>query len=136
MVEMNLCGTQTGRPSPVKKNGGSWVTLVRALATVVMLGSLAACAYSVGGWRQPTKNEAMTRADYAVCKDRAEETTLLLRRSDRQGYGTAGTERPGTFNPRGDDPMAISERSDASSLYDSLIASCMIRKGYRRPSDP
>lgn len=132
---MNLCGTQTGRSSAVKKNGRSSTVLVRALATVVLLGSLTACAYSVGGWRQATKNEAMTRADYAVCKERAEETTLMLRRSDRQGYGTAGTERPGTFNPRGDDPMAISERSDASSLYDALVAGCMARKGYSRPGD-
>ncbi|MBT4741480.1 MAG: hypothetical protein HN793_09580 [Rhodospirillaceae bacterium] len=78
----------------------------------------------------------MTRADYAVCKDRAEETALKLRRAERPGYGTAGTERPGTFNPRGDDPMAISERSDASSLYDALIDGCMVRKGYSRPGAP
>ncbi|NKB44698.1 MAG: hypothetical protein GKS03_10520 [Alphaproteobacteria bacterium] len=119
----------------VKINGRSRGAMVRALAAIALLSSLAACAYSVGGWRQSTKNEAMTRADYAVCKDRAEETTLLMRRSDRQGYGTAGSERPGTFNPRGDDPMAISERSDASSLYDTLVDSCMTRKGYRRPGD-
>ncbi|MDG2244582.1 MAG: hypothetical protein P8L66_13950 [Rhodospirillaceae bacterium] len=134
-MELNLCGTQTGRLSPVKKNGYPQALLSRVVATIALIGCLGACAYSLGGWRQSTKNEAMTRADYAVCKERAEDATLIMRRADRQGYGTAGTERPGTFNPRGDDPMAISERSDASSLYDSLIASCMTRKGYRQPGD-
>lgn len=130
---MKTCGTQSGRPVAVKKNDRPAEFLRRGAAGLVILTSLAACAYSVGGWRQPTKNEAMTRADYALCKERAEDATLTLRQSERPGFGTAGTNRPGTFNPRGDDPLAIADRSEASTLYETLVANCMIRKGYQQP---
>ena len=133
---MNLCGTQTGRPGRVKKNDRPVANLVRGLSLLLVLGSLGACAYSAGGWRQASKNEAMTRADYAICKDSAEEATLSLRRSERPGFGTTGTERPGTFNPRGDDTLAIADRSDATTLYDALVESCMVRKGYSQAGTP
>lgn len=133
---MNLCGTQTGRLGRVKKNDRPAANLVQGLSLLLVLGSLSACASSAGGWRQANKNEAMTRADYAICKDRAEETTLRLRRSERPGFGTAGTERPGTFNPRGDDTLAIADRSEATNLYDALIDSCMVRKGYQQAGKP
>lgn len=133
---INLCGTQTGRLGRVKKNDRPVANLVEGLSLLLILGSLGACAYSAGGWRQPDKNEAMTRADYTLCKDRAEETTLKLQRSERPGFGTAGTERPGTFNPRGDDTLAIADRSGATNLYSALVESCMVRKGYSQAGKP
>ena len=96
---------------------------------------LSACAPSVGGWRSPVKNETSTRADYAVCRSQAEESTLVRTRSDRAGYGLENESGPGPFDPRGGDPMAMAERSDTTSLYDKLVASCMTSKGYRRPGD-
>lgn len=130
-----MCGKQTGRPSAVKKNDRPAAHLARGMAVALILASLSACAYSVGGWRQATKDEAMTRADYAQCKHRAEEATLTLRKSERPGFGTTGTDRPGPFNPRGDDTLAIADRSDVSTLYDTLLANCMVRKGYRQPGE-
>lgn len=104
------------------------------LAGIVSLSALMACAPSVGGWRSPVKNEASTRADYALCKNRAEQATLRLRQAERPGFGTE--ERPGTFNPRGDNTMAIADRTDTTNLYDAFVANCMEGKGYRLPGDP
>ena len=135
-MRINFYGTQTGRLGRVKKNGQSETVLVRGLSLLIVLWSLAACAYSAGGWRQSAKNEAMTRADYALCKGSAEETTLTLKRSERQGFGTAGTKRPGTFNPRRDDILAIADRSNTTTLYDALLETCMVRKGYSEVGTP
>ena len=132
---MNVSGTQTGRLDVVKKNYRPSPVLTRALFTLAVLSGLTACAPSVGGWRQPTKNEAMTRADYAQCQDQAEAATLTLRRSERPGYGTQTANPPGTFNPRGDNTMVITEKSDSTTLYNALLANCMARKGYRQPGD-
>ena len=129
---MKLCGTQSGHLGAVKKNDRRLTVWQQALAVVLAAGVLGACASSAGGWRQPVKNEALTRADFAACKTRAEEATLELRRTDRSGYGSMGSSRPGPFNPRGDNTMAIAVRSDTSTLYEALVANCMTQKGYAR----
>ncbi|MEQ9109622.1 MAG: hypothetical protein RIF37_12025 [Rhodospirillaceae bacterium] len=136
---MIFSGKQSGRQDAVKRNGepNDWSNgaFRKSIVAFTLLCSLAACTASVGGWRQANKNEASTRADYAQCRKQAEETTLILRHEERPGFGTESAERPGPFNPRGDNTMAISERSDATNLQDALVASCMSRKGYSRPAD-
>lgn len=130
-------GKQTGRPDRVKQNDTRnpprFARFLSCALGAMALTIITACAPSVGGWRSPVKNEASTRADYALCQNRAETTTLQLRQEERPGFGPA--ERPGTFNPRGDDTMAIADRNDATNLYDVLLSSCMTRKGYRQPGD-
>ncbi len=121
-----------GNKSPARSRPPAVQFALGALALSLLVG---ACAPSVGGWRSPARNEASTRADYADCRAQAEEITLTQTRSDRTGYGLEGTSRPGPFDPRGDDPMAIAERSDTVSLYDRLVAGCMTSKGYRRPGE-
>ena len=81
------------------------------------------------------KNESLTKNDFAACQSRAEEATLELRRTERSGYGVLDEIGPGPFNPRGDNTMAIAERSDTSTLYNVLVDQCMTQKGYR-PSEP
>lgn len=146
-----VSGKQSGRQDAVKRNDlrtanrkalriantnhSSAGVLCKSLTFLALTFCLAACTASVGGWRQSTKDEASTRADYAQCRKQAEETTLILRREERPGFGTESVERPGPFNPRGDNTMAISERSDATNLQDALVESCMSRKGYSRPAD-
>ena len=117
------------------RNNSSADILCKGVTFLALVFCLAACTTSVGGWRQSSKNEASTRADYAQCRNQAEETTLILRREERPGYGTESADRPGPFNPRGDNTMAISERSDATNLQDALVDSCMSRKGYSRSAD-
>ena len=130
---MKFGGTQSGWPGMVKKNEADHVGWRRILGAALLVWTLAACASAAGGWRQLAKNEALTRADFTVCKSRAEQATLELKRSERSGYGALGDSGPGPFNPRGDNTMAIAERSDTSKLYEALVASCMTRKGYARP---
>ncbi len=101
--------------------------VVRAM---LLAGLLSACAAPTGGWHHPAKNESLTKGDFAACQLRAEESTLELRRADRSGYGVLDTGGPGPFNPRGDDTMAIAERSDTSTLYNVLVDRCMTQKGY------
>lgn len=130
---MIMRGKQTGRPGSVKQNDRTRSPLFAGLTAIAALSLITACAPSVGGWRSPVKNEASTRADYAQCKNRAEQTTLQMRQAQRPGFGS--DQRPGPFNPRGDDTMAIADRSDTTNLYDALLANCMSRKGYRLPGD-
>lgn len=130
---MKIGRKQTGRPGRVKQNEPGNHVLLSQVAVLGLLVTLSACAPSVGGWRSPVKNEASTRADYARCQAQAEQTTLQMRQANRPGFGT--TDRPGTFNPRGDDTMAIADRADTTNIYDALVSSCMSRKGYRQPGD-
>lgn len=128
--------TQSGRGVGVKRYErrtrwpGTW-----SVAAIVIVMT-AACAPSVGGWRSPVKNEASTRADYADCRARAEAATLTQRQTERTGYGLESSNQSAVFNPRGDNTMAIAERSDTSTLYDKLVASCMTGRGYRQPTAP
>jgi hypothetical protein len=139
---MNLRGTQSGRVQRVKKKDGTarqMLILLKPcrdlLIGFTMAGVVTACAAPSGGWQQPVKNEKLTQADYAACRQRAEESTLELNRSRRPGFGVLDTSSAGTFNPRGDNTMAIAERSDASTLFDALVANCMTQKGYRRATN-
>lgn len=127
-------GKQTGRLGRVKQNDNQFARPLKYAGVIGLLLLAAACAPSVGGWRSPVKNEASTRADYAFCKDRAERATLQARQAERPGFGTE--DRPGPFNPRGDNTMEIAERSDTVNLYDTLVAGCMSGKGYRQPRSP
>lgn len=131
---MMMRGKQTGRPGSVKQNDLCKPSLLTRLVVTLSICVVTGCAPSVGGWRSPVKNEASTRADYAFCKNRAEQATLRLRQAERPGFGS--DQRPGTFNPRGDDTMSIADRSDTTSLYDTLIINCMSGKGYRLPGAP
>lgn len=136
-MSMNFYGIkQVGFAGSRKTANQRRFYLVPGLSLLIVLESIAACAYSAGGWRQSDKNEAMTRADYALCKGSAKETTLTLQRSEQQGFGTAGTKRPGTFNPRRDDILAIADRSNTTTLYDALLETCMVRKGYNAVGTP
>ncbi len=126
--------TQSGQRSGVKGNKPLACPAMTRAAVVLAACLVAACAPSVGGWRSPVKNEASTRADYAQCRERAEQATLTQRQTDRSGYGLESARQTGVFNPRGDNTMAIADRSDTTSLYDKLVAGCMTSKGYRQPN--
>jgi len=119
----------------VKKNDrpAHYALLCRALAIASI--ALTACASPSGGWQQLAKNEALTQADYAACRRQAEESTLELSQSGRPGYGILNERGTGPFNPRGDDPMAIADKSGTSALFNALIANCMTQKGYHQPRD-
>lgn len=136
---MILRGTQSGRVQRVKKKDGTARSVLESLKAsrdifigFALAGFVAACAAPSGGWQQPVKNEKLTQADYAACRQRAEESTLELNRSSRPGFGVLEPGNTGTFNPRGDNTMAIAERSDTGTLFEALVANCMTQKGYRR----
>lgn len=132
---MDVRGTQSGQMNKIKKNAPGNRFGLAPLVIIAAGLSLASCAGSSGGWYQPVKNERLTKMDYAACQARAEETTLELSRSDRPGYGVLDGNRPGPFNPRDDDPMALVDRSGTAKVYEALVASCMVEKGYQQPDD-
>jgi len=92
---------------------------------------LGACAAASGDWHHPARNAALTQSDYAACQADAEEATLEQRHSYRQGYGLGQSGPPGVFNPRGDNTMAIADRSDTTAIYSALVDHCMALKGYQ-----
>ena len=128
-------GTQSGRLDGVKKKHSVDQSFAALVLGLLYAGLLTACAAPTGGWHQPSRNEALTQSDYAACQARAEQATLERRRTNRQGYGLMNDSATGVFNPRGDDTMAIAERSDTSTLYNTLVARCMTQKGYQREGD-
>ncbi|MFL2769519.1 MAG: hypothetical protein ACJZ9F_00770 [Rhodospirillaceae bacterium] len=134
-------GTQSVQLQRVKKNGVNSrasqclpKTFRNSLTGIVLFSMLAACAAPSDGWHQPVKNEKLTQADYRSCRDQAEERTLELNSDNRSGFGVLSRGRTGTFNPRGDNPMAIAEKSDNNAIFKSLVSNCMILKGYFQPN--
>ena len=134
-------GTQTVQMQGVKENGGNGrssqcltKTFRNSLTGIALSSILATCAAPSGGWQQPVKNEKLTQADYRSCRDQAEEATLELDSYNRAGFGVLGKGRIGTFNPRGDDPMAIAEKSGSKAIFKSLVTNCMLLKGYLQPN--
>ena len=121
-------GTGTGQSSGVKEKQRAPNVLGVCMVGAMMLG---ACSTSWDNWHHPARNPALTQSDYAGCQAYAEEAALERRHSGRQGYGLERSGAPGVFNPRGDNTMAISDRSDTNAIYSALIDHCMTLKGYQ-----
>lgn len=121
---MDWSGT---RPNPLPPVKGAWHRL--GVVTVLFIG---ACASPADGWHQAGKTEADVRTDYRACASQAESATLDAIGVDRAEYGAAATANPSPFDRRGDNPMALADRSQDNRLYKRLLDRCMLSKGYRQ----
>ncbi|MDR3435889.1 MAG: hypothetical protein P4L94_04625 [Telmatospirillum sp.] len=97
---------------------GVYEIMRRLTLAIVLLPFLAGCAGGTG-WVNPLLPKERWDEDLSACRHDADASL------GPSAYVTPGEERTGN-------PMKLVDQTQNAKRFDSLVASCMASKGYRR----
>jgi hypothetical protein len=103
---------------PSEHSHGVYAIMRRLTLAIVLLPILVGCAGGTG-WVNPLLPKERWDEDLSACRHGADESL------GPSAYVTPGDER--TSNP-----MKLVDQTQNAKRFDSLVASCMASKGYRR----